>query len=204
MRMIHESHRVEPTYRAIPATSADTQIRLHDLASPANLLTLARLLMLPALVRALLRPERHREALALLALAMATDAIDGPLARHRGETSALGRVLDPIADKLMLDTTAVALSLTRGFPWPVTALLIARDVAIVLGSLAIYRRHTLVAAARPAGKATTAALTVALLLYLADGPRSGRWALGLAAIPFGLSLVSYGGEYLRQHRAAGE
>ena len=159
--------------------------------------------MVPALLRALLRPERHREALLLLALAMTTDAIDGPLARRRGETSALGRVLDPIADKLTLDVTAVALSLTRGFPWPVTALLLARDAAILLGSLAIYRRRTLVVAAHPAGKATTAALTVALLLYLADGPRSGRWGLALAAVPFTLSLLSYGGEYLRQHRTAG-
>lgn len=203
MDRLHPAHSGQTTQRPSVTERRDAQIRLRDVCLPSNLLTLSRLLMLPALVRALLRPERHREALVLLALAMATDAIDGPLARHRRETSALGRVLDPIADKLMLDTTAVALSLTRGVPWPITALLLIRDAAILLGSLAIYRRRTLVVAAHPAGKATTAALTVALLLYLADGPRSGRWGLALAAVPFILSLLSYGGEYLRQHRTAG-
>ena len=150
MDRLHPAHSGQTAQRPSVTERRDAQIRLRDVCLPSNLLTLSRLLMLPALVRALLRPERHREAL----------------------------VLDR----------------RRAFPG---------GNGILLGSLAIYRRRTLVVAAHPAGKATTAALTVALLLYLADGPRSGRWGLALAAVPFILSLLSYGSEYLRQHRTAG-
>ncbi|MFN8567915.1 MAG: CDP-alcohol phosphatidyltransferase family protein [Kouleothrix sp.] len=104
-------------------------------------------------------------------MAMATDVLDGPVARMRHEVSPLGKVIDPIADKLMIDVTAVALSQTRGFPWWATALLLGRDAAIVLGSALLYRRHAGINMAHPTGKATTLALSAAMLLYLADGPR---------------------------------
>ncbi|HMO58509.1 MAG TPA: CDP-alcohol phosphatidyltransferase family protein [Roseiflexaceae bacterium] len=172
-------------------------IALREWFFPSNLLTLARLLMLPALLRALLRREGRFEALGLLGAAMATDLIDGPIARRRGEVSELGKVLDPIADKLTIDTTAFVLTLTRGFPWWATALLLARDAAILSGSAAIYRRHTAIATAGIAGKATTAALTTSLLLYIADGPRSGRPVLYLALVPFLFSILAYGWRFLR-------
>jgi CDP-diacylglycerol--glycerol-3-phosphate 3-phosphatidyltransferase len=174
-----------------------TPIALREWAYPSNLLTLARLLMLPALLRALLRRERRFEALGLLAAAMATDLVDGPIARRRGEVSQLGKVLDPIADKLTVNTTAFALTLTRGFPWWATALLATRDAAILFGSAEIYRQNAEIAVARPIGKATTVAMTAALLLYIADGPRSGRPALNIALIPFTLSILTYGWQFIR-------
>ncbi|GIV99389.1 MAG: CDP-alcohol phosphatidyltransferase [Roseiflexus sp.] len=164
---------------------------LREVFYPANLLTLARLLMLPAALHAMQRPEQRWRALGILGAAMFTDAIDGTIARRRHEVSPLGKLLDPVADKLMIDATAVTLSRVRGFPWWATALIVGRDVAIIIGGLLIYRRRRVIATAHPSGKATTLALTLAMLLYLADGPRSGRPALYAAMAPFALSAFVY-------------
>lgn len=166
--------------------------KLRELAYPANLLTLARLLMLPAALQAMRHPGARRRALVLFGVAMATDVLDGPVARMRDEVSPLGKLLDPIADKLMINATALALSRTRGFPWWATGMLLARDCGIVLGSALVYHRRAEISVAHPAGKLTTVALAAAMLLYLADGPRSGRPMLYAALVPFGASALVYG------------
>ena len=119
----------------------------------------------------------------------------------RDQVSPLGKVLDPIADKLMIDTTAIALSQTHEFPWWATGMLLARDLTILLGSLLVYRRHAKISVADPAGKATTLALAAAMILYLADGRRSGRPALFAALVPFGASLVVYARKLLAAYAA---
>ena len=171
---------------------------LREFVYPSNLLTLARLLLLPAIIRYLRQPDGRRRALNALALAMLTDALDGPVARRRHEVSSLGKVLDPIADKLMIDLTALTLSQTHDFPWWATGLLVARDVGIILGGVLVYRRHAEINVAHASGKATTLALTGAMLLYIADGPRSGRPALYGSFVPFLFSLVVYGQQFRRK------
>jgi len=173
------------------------QIEPRELLYPSNLLTLGRLLLVAPTLAHLRRPERRRAALAYLAAAMLTDAIDGPIARSRGEVSRLGKVLDPIADKLLIDGSAIILSQTRGFPWWATGLLLFRDLGIIAAALVVILRRGQVTPAASAGKLTTALLTVAALLYVADGPRTGKPALYLAMVPFGLSFVQYGRRFLR-------
>ena len=177
---------------------------LREFAYPANLLTLARLLMLPAAIRYMRQPDGRWRALGVFAIAMLTDALDGPVARWRQEVSPLCKVLDPIADKIMIDATAIALTQTREFPAWVTVLLLARDLGIVLGALLVYRRGAEVTVAHPAGKATTLALTAVMLLYAADGPRSGRPALYVASVPFVLSMAVYGRQLWRYIKPAQE
>ena len=179
----------------VPAKYRDA-FQLREFLYPANLLTLARLLMLPAAIRYMRQPDGRWRAMAVFGIAMATDVLDGPVARMRHEVSSLGKVLDPIADKLMINTTAIALSQTREFPWWATALLMTRDLAILLGGVFVYRRHAQINVAHPAGKITTVALAGAMLLYLADGPRSGKPALYVALVPFGASMVVYGKQLL--------
>jgi CDP-diacylglycerol--glycerol-3-phosphate 3-phosphatidyltransferase len=175
-------------------------IHPRELLYPSNILTISRLLLLPVTLTYLSQPERRRAALACMALTMLTDAVDGPLARWRGEVSQLGELLDPIADKLVLDSAALVLSQTRGFPWAVTGLLIFRDVGILLAALVVLRSQAHITTAQTSGKLTTVALTAATLCYIADGPRSGRPALWLAMIPFGLSFVQYGARFIQMMR----
>lgn len=175
----------------------EVAIHPRELLYPSNLLTISRLLLLPPTLFFLSRPDRRRAALACMALTMLTDAVDGPLARRRGEVSRLGELLDPVADKLVLDSTALMLSRTRGFPWAITGLLLFRDVGILLAALVVLGRRSRVTTAQSSGKATTVGLTLATLCYIADGPRSGRPALALAMVPFALSFVQYGARFVR-------
>lgn len=174
-----------------------------ELRYPANWLSLFRLVLVAPTVNFLLRPDGERKALLVIAVGMATDAVDGPLARSRGEVSELGKILDPIADKLTLDSVAVAMSVRHHLPWWITYLLLGRDAAIVTGTALIFRESSQVVASNYAGKATTVSLTGALLLYMLDVQPWGRRLLNFTLLPLAISLVEYGRRYWRWLRGQG-
>ncbi len=111
-----------------------------------NLLTVFRMVLVPIFVT-LLFYQRFVLALVAFVIAGITDGLDGLLARRFDQRSQLGTVLDPIADKLMLVTAFVVLSMRSVFPQPVpshlpipfwvTVAVISRDVFIVVGAAAI-------------------------------------------------------------------
>ncbi len=107
-----------------------------EILTLANQLTLARLLLVPALV--LLVIYGHNGwALVTFVVAGATDALDGLIARRAGQRTSLGALLDPMADKLLLLSTFVVLTLpglnlTNQIPVWLTVLVISRDVVIVV------------------------------------------------------------------------
>ncbi len=156
------------------------------------MLTVARLILLLPTVLALRQPGRGRTALWYMITAMLTDVVDGPLARRRGEVSPLGQILDPVADKLVLNTVAITLARTSRFPWWMTVLFLTRDVGILLSALHVYRRHGFVIPSQRAGKVMTVALTTAMLLYIADNPRCGLWVLYVALATGFVSVWEYG------------
>jgi CDP-diacylglycerol--glycerol-3-phosphate 3-phosphatidyltransferase len=178
-------------------TTGRVQRYLHELGYPSNWLTILRLLLLLPTLRYLGRPETRPHALGCMVLAMLTDALDGEMARQRGEVSELGKILDPIADKVVIDSIALRLVQTQSFPRWIAGLLLFRDVGILLAALVVYQRRSHVTVAQLAGKSTTLALTLALLLYMADGARSGKPVLYIALVPFALSFWQYGRAFLR-------
>jgi cardiolipin synthase len=111
-----------------------------------NLLTVFRMVLIPVFV-SLLFYQRFLLALGIFILAGVTDGLDGLLARRFNQKSQLGTILDPIADKLMLVTSFVVLSMRSVFPQPlpshlpvpfwVTVAVISRDVFILVGAAAI-------------------------------------------------------------------
>lgn len=111
-----------------------------------NLLTVFRMVLIPVFV-SLLFYQRFLLALAVFIGAGLTDALDGVLARRFDQRSQLGTILDPIADKLLLVTAFVVLSMRSVFPPPVpshlpvpfwvTVAVISRDVFILVGAAAI-------------------------------------------------------------------
>lgn len=163
---------------------------------PSNVLSLFRLALVGPTVYFLLKDDNSKRALLTIAAGMLTDFVDGPIARRRGEVSELGKLIDPIADKLTLDSVAVALSVKRGFPWWVTNLLLTRDAAILMGATMMFRETEEITTAIYAGKVTTAMLTVALLLYVMDAQPWGRRMLNATMVPFAISWVLYGMRYV--------
>lgn len=116
--------------------------------TPANQLTLLRMLLIPLFVIMVVYGHLGW-ALLVFALAGVTDALDGLIARRSGQKTTLGAWLDPMADKLLLTTTFVVLTLpnlglANRLPIWLTILIISRDVVIVLTvaivNLAIGRR----------------------------------------------------------------
>jgi cardiolipin synthase len=111
-----------------------------------NLLTIFRMVLIPVFVT-LLFYQRFVWALAVFVVAGLTDGLDGLLARRFQQQSQLGTILDPIADKLMMVTAFIVLSMRSVFPAPlpshlpipfwVTITVISRDVFIIVGAAAI-------------------------------------------------------------------
>ena len=155
-----------------------------------NLLTVFRMVLIPVFV-SLLFYQKFVLALAVFILAGVTDGLDGLLARRFNQKSQLGTILDPIADKLLLVTAFVVLSMRSVFPQPlpshlpipfwVTVAVISRDVFILVGAAAInivtgFRRF------RPSflGKINTTVQIVAIgliifALTVLNWRLRGRW-----------------------------
>ena len=101
-----------------------------------NQLTFLRLGFLPFFIILVLY-RRYPWALAILLLAALTDAMDGMLARTLQQKTALGAYLDPIADKLLLSSSFVALALDGQIRWWLTILVLGRDVLILITAAVI-------------------------------------------------------------------
>lgn len=107
----------------------------------ANLLTILRLVLIPVFVTAIFY-NRFLVALAVFFTAALTDGLDGLVARAFNQKTPLGEILDPMADKLLLVTAFIVLTLPGytilpPLPFWLTATVISRDLFIVLGALVI-------------------------------------------------------------------
>jgi cardiolipin synthase (CMP-forming) len=177
----------------------------------ANQLTILRIVMIPAFV--LLVVYGHLGAALLVFMtAGATDALDGLIARRAGQRTSLGAWLDPMADKLLLVTTFIVLTLpeiplTNHLPLWLTVLVISRDIVIV-GVVAIVNLAVGPRTFRPSiwGKATTAAFiltTVAVMYFNYRREQSIVVDLGIW-ISLALTLVSSGHYFVRLRRIINE
>jgi CDP-diacylglycerol--glycerol-3-phosphate 3-phosphatidyltransferase len=145
-----------------------------------NAITIVRILLAPVCFWLILADQGDDVVLRWLAtglfvLAIATDGIDGHIARSRGLVTDLGKLLDPIADKLLTSGALVCLSILGELPWWVTALIIVREVGITAWRLVELRRGNVVPAAS-GGKLKTVVQAVAISFALAPLPALlGGW-----------------------------
>ncbi len=168
----------------------------------ANQLTMLRIIFIPVFI-ILLVYSRLGWALITFCVAAVTDGMDGVIARHFRQKTSLGAILDPIADKLLMSSSIIVLSLPQmGFPNPIPIwlllLVIFRDVFILLGGLAFMLTYGFrVFPPSVVGKANTVFqfLTVfAVLLYNWLGVQEG--AVYFLFILTGLLTVVSGFQYL--------
>jgi cardiolipin synthase len=160
-----------------------------------NAITVARMLMVPALLWCL-HAGKYDAALWIAVIAGASDAIDGWLAKRFGWQSWLGGVLDPLADKFLLDASFVGLWFAHAAPGWMAALVVGRDVVIVAGASAYhFLIGTLSGSPSLLSKLTTVAqivFVVVLLLGLAWHPLPAEAILigtiAVAALTFGSGL----------------
>jgi CDP-diacylglycerol--glycerol-3-phosphate 3-phosphatidyltransferase len=146
-----------------------------------NLLSLSRIALMPFIILAL-KDGRPAVLLLLMLAAAATDFFDGYLARRHHQVSQLGKVLDPLADKICIGGMAVALWLWRGFPGWAVALILARDLLILLGGLWLVRRRKTVPLSNRAGKAAVTLLAATVICYALDWQPWGQYLLYASAL----------------------
>ena len=195
-------------------------------------LTMLRLLLLPVFLWVMLldagqqapRPNRYRWwAVGIFAVMALTDKLDGYLARRLNQTSRIGTILDPVADKLLIASSVVLLSFGWAagahyrIPMPVVAAVYGKDLVVALGTVALLALVGKVSVApRWLGKAGTffQLLLVILTLVAPDldvlHPGAGRrvlwglwWVVGLICVASAVDYVVVGVRQLRAAKAAG-
>lgn len=162
--------------------------RVDEVLTLPNALSVLRLLGVPLFLWAILT---GRDGLALITLMASgiTDYLDGKLARALGMTSRVGALLDPLADRLYIFTTVVALAWRDVIPWWLVVLLAARDAVLAVLLLVAGRQVRAQIPVHFVGKAATFNLLYAFpLLLLADG----RGTLADLALPLGWAFAWWG------------
>ena len=139
-----------------PAQRVSTAIR-----TVPNAVTLVRLLLMPVCAY-LLATGRYGWGIALTAVVGSTDWVDGWLARRTGQVSRLGQLLDPLADRLLIASVAIALVVREVVPWQAAVLLVARDLVLLCGWPVLKRRGIEPPDVVFLGKAATMVLLFAL------------------------------------------
>jgi CDP-diacylglycerol--glycerol-3-phosphate 3-phosphatidyltransferase len=160
-----------------------------------NVLTVVRILLVPVLVVALLEKTGGGDLLAAIVFATAslTDAIDGYLARSRNWVTTFGKLMDPIADKLLIVAALIALvSLGRLEAW-VAMVIIAREFAVTVLRVAVGTQQGIVISASLLGKLKTA-VQVAMVIALIAVHGHPVWLMVLIYVTVLITVLS-GADY---------
>lgn len=150
-----------------------------------NMLTLLRFLLIP--VYLVVFANGHMiSAFIVVTAAGLTDILDGYIARSRGLTTAVGALLDPLADKTMLIAVIVSLLVAGIIPWSAAALLFVRDLGMIAGSAFFHFKGKKTVQANWMGKLTTVLFYVALLFIFLELP----YALPMLWLAIAFSFVT--------------
>ena len=153
-------HRVLAAWRAVGQESLNLP----------NLITLARILLIPVFVILFSTPtpDRSLNAAIIFVIAAVSDLLDGYIARRTGQVTTLGKLLDPIADKLLVLSALILLVNVDRVTALVAILVIAREVAVT-GIRAIAAGEGMIIAAETTGKYKMALQVVAITLLILEG-----------------------------------
>ena len=161
-----------------------------------NAVSVARLGLVPVFLVLLARDDRVAAAIVLGVLG-ATDWIDGTLARRLDQVSRLGRILDPLVDRIAIVATLLGLALAFVIPWWIVATIAARELALLALVPALRRRGMMALPVHFVGKAGTFILFWGLPLVLAGsvpGPVTGVLGIiGWALVLWGLAVYLVAG-----------
>jgi CDP-diacylglycerol---glycerol-3-phosphate 3-phosphatidyltransferase len=159
------------------------------IANLANVLTLLRLALVPIFLLAMFAGGGHETpwrimAFVIFAVACITDRLDGLLARNYGMATEFGAFVDPIADKMLIGSALVALSMLGDLPWWVTVVILIREIGVTLLRLAVIRRGVIPASW--GGKLKTFVQAVAIGLFVL--PLFGPFLIA-ASVVMGAAIV---------------
>ncbi len=151
------------------------RLKLSQILSAPNQITLGRMAFLPFVVIKIIEGH-YRGALILFLFAGLSDGLDGLLARRLHQQTLLGQYLDPIADKMLLSTVFLVLSIVHQIPWKYTIVVFSRDICILLVSGVLFTIAGL-RDFRPSifGKANTLAQVAAVIFVMLLQVHHAHW-----------------------------
>ncbi|MGZ4149369.1 MAG: CDP-alcohol phosphatidyltransferase family protein [Actinomycetota bacterium] len=127
-----------------------------------NVISSIRIVLTPVFVVLIVNHDTSTAGLLLFSVVVATDWVDGWVARRTGQVSELGKVLDPVADRLAIAAGLIAFAVRGAFPWWAALLIIVRDVAILIAAGIVLLRRRVRIDVRWVGKMATFALMCAI------------------------------------------
>ncbi len=168
-------------------------INLREFSYISNILSTVRILLAAPIYYCLSLQTETGNYLAvfLMCVAAVTDAYDGRLARRLQQKSDLGRILDPVADKICMGVIALTLVHTHDLPLWFLLLVVGRDLGIVVLGLLLSLRSRHVVESNMIGKVTVNALALTVIAYTLDWGVVKDIALWLSVALLGASSISY-------------
>ncbi|HEX4904887.1 MAG TPA: CDP-alcohol phosphatidyltransferase family protein [Acidimicrobiales bacterium] len=155
-----------------------------------NVISVVRLLMIPVFLYLLFGRDNRAGAAGLLAGLGATDWVDGYIARHFNQTSTIGKILDPTADRLMLLVSVAAIIIDGAIPTVVAVLVLFREGAVAIAALVLAALGARRIDVTWYGKAGTFGLMFAIPFFLTAestiGWRDTAWILAWVCVVPGL------------------
>jgi len=135
-----------------------------------NILSSMRILTIPPIVFLILysTPANYPVLILVYFFSLWLDFFDGYLARKLSQETKLGKILDPLADKLMVSSTIVALIIRSDFPLWLGILIIGRDILIITASAILFQGRHEIKTSILVGKATFALMGALVMLYILD------------------------------------
>lgn len=149
---------VDDTHTSGP--SQPPQPHARDVYTVANIVTVLRLMLVPFFFSVFITEEHDLLSFALFTLAASTDWLDGQIARRTGTVTELGKIIDPLVDRLLIAAGVLGLFLVGRLPAWVVVVLLVRDAYLLAGAWVLERAHAQRVEVSFIGKLTTALLLV--------------------------------------------
>jgi len=141
-----------------------------------NIVTLVRLVILP-FVLVSLNKGQNIQAFILILLAGFTDVLDGFLAKTLHQATTIGKILDPVVDKIFTVTVLIYLYVYRGFPFWAFYLIIALEILILIGGYWVIQKHHQIPSSSLCGKIAVVIISIAMYLYVVDIDSINRFCI---------------------------
>jgi cardiolipin synthase (CMP-forming) len=174
-----------------------------------NVISFLRIALIPVFVALIVDPDTTRAGLVLFVVVIATDWVDGALARATGQVSDLGKVLDPVADRLAIAAGLIALVVADAFPLWAALLILVRDVTVLIAGLVLLSKRRARIEVRHLGKVATFSLMAAIACIawgslgypLAPAALACGWAFyAVGIVEYYVATVLYVGDLRRAWR----
>jgi cardiolipin synthase (CMP-forming) len=174
-------------------TGADSSGSSSRVLTVPNVISIVRIALIPVFALRIVDHETSAAGILLFSFVVATDWVDGLIARRTGQVSELGKVLDPVADRLAIAAGLVALAVRGAFPWWAAGLILARDVMILTAGAFVLLRHHVRLEVRWIGKIATFTLMTAIpwVSWGTLGLPLGEATLVAGWVAFAVGIVEY-------------